>query len=99
MTRKGILLSDNGDLLITNGNLTIGDSDDQNVTSILSAVKGEIKENPLLGVGLINYVNKQNNNLEQLKREVSVNLKADGYNIDRFSLDESGGFSIDYKLG
>ena len=52
MKKRGIQLDNNGDLLIRNGALQIGDTLYQNQYMILSAQKGEIKHSPTLGVGL-----------------------------------------------
>lgn len=63
--------------MITQG-LVIGETDSQNVDIIVNANKGEIKEYPTLGVGLIKYV-KSVNKERELVREVSVQLEQDGY--------------------
>lgn len=98
MARQGILLGDDGDLLTANGSLQIGKVDDQNVSNLITASKCEIKENPVLGVGLINYLKKQNTSLEGLKREISINLQADGYKVKSFSISNTGEFNLDYEL-
>jgi hypothetical protein len=48
----GILLDENGDIMIKNGSMVIGDSTLQNQYMILAAQKGEFKEYPMLGVGI-----------------------------------------------
>lgn len=81
--RRGILLDEEtGDLLIRatrgidgkiTGGLVVGPSAAQDVGIVLMAAKGEIKENPVLGVGAVNWVNSTNKD-RQLKREVSIQM-------------------------
>ena len=51
--RKDILLSDNGNFATANGDFTTGLSDEQHVAAMLGMNKGELKEHPTLGVGVI----------------------------------------------
>jgi len=98
MGRIGLLLGDDGDLLIENGGLVVGPSDSQNVDIIIAANKGEFKERPALGVGLINFLKKQNTTADALKREVTVNLQADSYKVSGYTVDESGAFNLTFEL-
>lgn len=96
--RRGILLDENtGDLLIIDGSLVIGPSDDQNVSVLISASKGEFKHAPALGVGIIDFVKKSSDTSDNLKRRIAVNLKADGYKVSRLSLSPAGELNLDYK--
>lgn len=97
MARKGILLGDDGDLIAQNGTLVIGDSDDQNVSFNISTTKGSVKEYPI-GVGIINYLKKQNSSIEELKRDIVVNLTADNYKVNKLEFDNKGNFNLDYEL-
>lgn len=46
----GILIdTESGDLLIENGSVVLGDTDGQITEGVLVAMRGEWKENPLLG--------------------------------------------------
>ncbi len=47
---KDFLLDEDGDLLIVNGDLVIGDSDATIVEHLMHSFKGEWKESPLTGV-------------------------------------------------
>lgn len=77
--RKGILLDDNDDLAVHNGTLVIGESDKQNIDLITESCKGEFKEYPVLGCGLVNYL-KTTGQEKDMIREVTVQLALDGYN-------------------
>lgn len=54
---NGILLDEDNDIKITNKEMTIGDITQQVIGNALMACPGEYKEEPLTGVGLINYIN------------------------------------------
>ena len=93
----GILLDENMDLLIevkrdgdgmiTSG-LTIGDVTKQNQRIIISAEKGEIKEVPLLGVGITSYLD--DDNPSEMLREIRTNLREDGQKVKACGFDKNG---------
>ncbi len=68
-----------GDLLISDGTLSIGDVREQNAQLIVISERGEFKEYPTLGVGLSKYVNSTGKEREML-REIKVQLALDGIN-------------------
>jgi hypothetical protein len=74
---KDILLDENGDLAIVNGDFVIGDSIDQEVAALLQLNKGELKEHPILGTDLIKLINSNTSELE-LKQIIKTELKRDG---------------------
>lgn len=71
------LLDENGDLLIQNGDFVIGESNDQEVATLLQLNKGELKEFPILGPGLIRLINGNISEIE-LKQIIKTELKRDG---------------------
>ncbi len=97
MERKGLLLGTDGDLLVEGGALAVGASDSQSVELIVSACKGEFKEFPMLGVGLVNSLKKQSTSVDSLKRDIDINLKADGYKVTGFDM-SSGDFNLTFEL-
>ncbi len=84
----GILLDDKMDFhvvgernekgLIETG-LIIGDVTKQNQRIIIMAEKGEIKEAPLLGVGIASFLD--DDNPSELLREIRTNLRKDGQKV------------------
>jgi len=76
---KDILLDEDGDLEIVNGDLQLGISDQQHKQSILAASKGEYKAAPALGVGLIDFVNDETP--ESMMREVRQQFAKDGMHV------------------
>ena len=97
MGRVGLLLGDDEDLMVQDGELVVGPSDSQNVDIIIAANKGEFKEYPALGVGLINFLKKQNTTADALKREITVNLLVDSYKVSSYTVD-SNGFHLTFEL-
>jgi hypothetical protein len=73
-----ILAGEDGELLIdpVTGDIVIGLSDEQHFRDLLLSQKGDFKEYPLAGVGLINY--NKSNGKAQLDKEIRLQLKADG---------------------
>lgn len=79
MARQDILLTDENDLTITDGDFVIGDSDNQHVALIVEAVKGEIRSSPDLGFGILRYLKKTDQSKRDFLRNLKVELEKDGY--------------------
>jgi hypothetical protein len=77
MAVKDIILDDNNDLIISNGDFVIQDSDSQHIGLIIDSWIGHWKQYPLCGVGVDNYVKSSGQQLA-LKRAISVQLEPDG---------------------
>jgi hypothetical protein len=85
------LLDDDGDLLITDGDFVVGESDTTHVEDLIDASPGEIREDPTKGVGIVRYqgsVGKEG----EIKRRVRLNLAADGYRVDNVQI--TGGLEL-----
>ena len=91
------MLNADGDLDIRNGDFVVGESDDQHVELILASTKGSFLQSPQLGVGLPNFINKQNNSSDDLRRAINVNLQADGYKVLSLTIGTDGMFNLDYE--
>lgn len=83
-----ILLDEDGDLLIKNGDLAIGESTQQHERLLLLCQKGELKLHPLVGVGIRDYLNDENP--QNLKTEIRRQFKADGLVIKDLKADAKG---------
>lgn len=90
----GILLdSETGDLavevvkdangLITSG-LVIGDVTEQNQRTLLLSSPGEIKEDPLVGVGLRSFV--ESDDVDGLARKIRTEFTKDGMTVSKISV-------------
>lgn len=81
MAGKGILLGENGDLLIKNKSVVVGDTEMQEVAIILQLNQGELKLYPLLGPNLI-QLQKTNSSKFLIEQRLRLNLARDGKNYD-----------------
>ena len=54
---RGILTDENGDMMVQNGSLLIGNNSADCVQRILEAYRGEVKEQPLLGCNVREMLN------------------------------------------
>jgi len=90
-----ILLDEDGDLLVENGDLVAGDATQQHIKHILKAHKGEFKWCPLLGVGIDEYVCSNHLQRNQLKKKVRANLKLAGYHVVKIHFDENGELCVE----
>lgn len=82
-----LLLDDNGDLLIKDGDLQIGHAYEQTVELLVASSQGSWVDNPLGGVGVLNYLNAPMNLPTQdlLRKEIQKQLEIDGHaraNVD-----------------
>jgi len=90
---NGIMIeSETGELAIKNGTLQIGNTDEQNIEMVLLSNKGEFKEHPILGAGLVNYKNSIDRELE-ITRQIKIQLGLLGYNHKKVSM-ENGVLTI-----
>lgn len=77
------LIDNTGDLLIKDGDLVIGRSDEQQQNILLITDKGTFKENPQVGVGLQQYLEAESS--DDLLSEIRKQFVADGITIDGLS--------------
>lgn len=77
-----ILLDENDDLLIQNGDFVVGDSLTQEVSIILKLNQGELKSDPLLGVNMITLINSEASKNE-IETKVKMHLKRDDKDFNK----------------
>jgi hypothetical protein len=78
--RFDLLLDENFDLQIKDGDLVIGESTRQHQQSILILEKGENREFPSIGVGLNSWI-LDDYAQGDLVRAIKQNFEADGMNV------------------
>ena len=89
---RDIMLDENNDLRIVNGDFLIGESTNQNVELLFKTSPGEWKEHIETGIAI---QRSNNGNLDRfLDRTIRVQMEADGYNIEKLVINELG-VSID----
>jgi hypothetical protein len=78
---KDILLDDDLDLAIENGDFVIGDSEQQHQELILIAQQGSFRASPLTGVGISKYYKSAFSvaNIDKLRQKIRLQLQFDGY--------------------
>lgn len=76
------------DLKIENGHIAIGETLPQNEFLLLVMNKGELKEDPLVGVGISDMLN--DNDTIGWKRKIRDGLKADGMKVEQISISSDG---------
>jgi hypothetical protein len=79
---KDILLDADGDLAIVNGDFVLGDSELQEVETILSMMQGALKEDPIMGANLIHY-EKSTLTPDAIKAKASIALQRDGKDFNQ----------------
>ncbi len=97
MNRQDLQLDNEGDLLIENGDFVIAESDEQHVTHLLQAVKGDYKQFPTTGCNLIDFI-KKGESAKKIEHEITTQLKADGYKLTELLLDSDGNFNLEFDV-
>ncbi|WP_233860988.1 hypothetical protein [Tenacibaculum piscium] len=83
-----ILLDQDGDLMLVNGDFVIGDASEQSVAQILISKSGQWKEYPQIGADI---QKSQHGKIDRfLERNISVQLASDGFNVDTLEINEKG---------
>lgn len=73
---KDILLDKDGGLLVLNGDFVIGESELQEVETILTMMQGDLKEDPIMGANLMHY-EKSTLTPNEVKNKASLALQRD----------------------
>ena len=86
--RNDILLDEQNEVLIADGDFVIGQSDQQHVKHIVEAFKGEYKSAPLVGFGAIGYLKRDEMIESEFRRDLKIQLENDGYIDSKIDLSE-----------
>lgn len=93
---QDILLTEDKDLSIINGDLHIGYSDMQHISDLLIANPGNYRQWPIIGVGIMKQLNGIND--KTIERDIKVALEADGAKNIYIKSDNSGiSITADYE--
>ena len=92
-TRNDILMRDD-DLSIVGGDFEMDVSDPQHVYHILLNAKGSYKQFPLTGIGKAKYINAPLG--AELRREIQLQLQADGYRVTDLRVSEKDGIKLKF---
>lgn len=91
---KDIELNDELDLTIENGDFKISESDQTHVINIIKSSTGAFKQYPLVGVGIDYYI-ASSGTQQVIKRNITVQMEADGYKVNEISISGDSTYSID----
>jgi len=92
-TVKDILI--NEDVQFKDGDFLVDLSDNMHIEHIIVANKGHYYQHPLIGVGIANRL-KAPTNIQEIKKEISLNLEVDDMSINHVNVGVSGeDFGID----
>ena len=97
MARQDFLLDADKNILCLAGDFSTGESDAQHVELLVSSNKGMFKESPTVGAGLIRFLKRADTAIREMRREINVQLAADGYKMTDLAMDENGEYQIEYK--
>lgn len=78
---KDILLDNQNDVKISNGDFDIGKSEMQEVSLILQSTQGEWKETPILGPNLYQYIKAKTDKIA-IERQMRIHLALDNKDYD-----------------
>ena len=81
-----ILLDENYDLKITNGDFTVGESTRQHQAILLLCEKGENREFPTLGVGVNTWLLEET--MGDLNSEIKREFARDGMNVQKVKIED-----------
>lgn len=95
MAATDILLDDDLDLTIdSSGDFKLTESDYQSSVLILNTFVGAWKNHPICGMGIVRYLGSSGTQLE-IRREISVQLQADGFKINSVIVKDYDDFYYD----
>ena len=89
-----ILLDEDGDIAVEDGDITVGYSTGQEAKFIIEDNNGDWKRQPLICVGINDYVKKTvtPSMARRLEKSIQINFSMDGKQLNEMSLmvDDSG---------
>ena len=95
MIPTDILLDDNNNIIIENGDFKIGDSTRQHQKHLLIANPGDIKDKQLVGVGIFTQLDDESP--DDLIRDIRTQYVRDGMTVDNLSVGSDGKINVDAK--
>jgi hypothetical protein len=84
-----ILLNDQLDLLIENGDFVVDVADEQIQELILLASKGSFRESPLTGVGIVSYLKSRLSPalVDKLRQTINLQMQYDGFSSSSVTIE------------
>ena len=87
------------DLKIVDGDIAIEKADDRNIQYITYADAGQFRKAPVLGVGIISFINAPTEDGRNIRKKIRQELEKDGYLLKQLdsSENEDGSVGIEIK--
>ena len=97
MSQNDILIEP--DLVVKDGDIFIGPADDNNSLYISFAQKGQLRRNPLLGVGILSFTNAPDQSGRDLAKAIRAEHDRDGYRLTTLQIEplENGGQELSIR--
>jgi hypothetical protein len=93
--RNDFILDIHNDLLFTNNDVTIGESDNQHARLLIATKKGDWTQFPNAGVNIVQYLKGVFDGAA--RRNMRLQLQGDGYKVDTLEFDVNSGL-LDLKF-
>lgn len=94
--RNDILLDADNDFVITENDVTLGESDGQHGRLIIDTQKGDWTQFPQTGVGIVQYLKGAFDG--EARRNVRLQMQGDGYKVDTLEFDvETGLLNLQFQ--
>jgi len=94
---RDILIDETGDLVFKDGDLKVGNSDEQCAILIINTVQGAWKQFPTAGVGIILY-SASSGQSGTLRNVINTQMERDGFRDILVELTEDGNDSYSYNI-
>lgn len=80
---KDILLDENNEPLVVDGDFVIGESEDQEIRLLLRLNQGEVKRDPVIGPNLVQEI-EQGLDEQKIMKKVRLHLERDGKDFNEY---------------
>lgn len=92
---QDIVLDDDGDLLIENGDFAVFKSDGTHIRHIVESARGNWRFSPLLGVDIVGFTNAVGTLASiRMRRIIKSQLEQDGYRVDDVKIQNTENINI-----
>lgn len=78
------------DLVVIDGDIAAQQANESDSAYIIFAQKGQLRRNPLLGVGILDFINAPQIAGRDLAKAIRQEHDRDGYRLDTFEIQDNG---------
>jgi len=97
---RDFISGDTADLIIKDGDFVIDYSDRHHIETLVRSEKGEFKQSPLTGIGVMNYINAPLTREIKTKfeKDIRLQLSADSFEITQVAVENFENIIIDAEI-